>query len=104
MEKQQLLSDIKKIILEQEPQAEIILYGSHARGDFGAESDVDILILLNKEKVTYADGKRISYPLYELEFRIGKIISPLIRSQRTWYEKYPNTALFININKDGIHI
>jgi uncharacterized protein len=104
MEKQQLLSEIKKLILQQEPQAEIILYGSYARGDYRPDSDMDILILLDKENISYEEEKRISYPLYDLELDTSQVISPLIRSKKNWYEKYPNTALFINVNKEGIRL
>jgi len=104
MKKQQLLSEIKKIILKYEPYAEIVLYGSYARGDYKTDSDMDILILLDKENVNYEDQKRISHPLYDLEFETNQVIAPLIRSKKTWYEKYPNTALFININKEGIRL
>ena len=104
MEKQQLLLEIKKIVLQQEPEAELILYGSYARGDFGTESDIDILVLIEKENITYEDEKRITHPLYDLELKTNMVISPLIRSKKTWYEKYPNTGLFINIKKEGIHL
>ncbi len=104
MERQKLLSEIKKLVLQQDPNAEIILYGSHARGDYKSDSDMDILILVNKEKITHEDEKRISYPLFDLEFETTQVISPLIRSKKIWYEKYPNTALFINVNKEGIRL
>jgi predicted nucleotidyltransferase len=102
MEKKQILSEIKRLVLLQEPSAEIILYGSHARGDFHPDSDMDLLILLQKDIISYADEKRISNPLYELELKTQQVISPFIKSRKTWYEKYPNTAIFINIKEDGI--
>lgn len=102
MEKEELLSEIKRLVLLQEPDAEIILYGSYARGDNRPDSDLDLLILLQKDTITYADEKRISYPLYALEIQTHQVISPFIMSRNTWHEKYPNTALFINIKKDGI--
>ncbi len=104
MKNQQILLEIKKLVLQQESQAEIFLYGSHARGDFKTDSDWDILILVDKESITHEDEKRISYPLFDLEFATTQVISPLIRSKKIWYEKYPNTALFININKEGIRL
>ena len=104
MERLQLLSEIKKLVLQQEPHAEVILYGSHARGDYHKESDMDILILLDKETITREDEKRISYPLYDLEIKNTQVISPLIRSKKVWLEKYPNTPLFINIHNEGIRL
>lgn len=104
MERQQLLSEIKKTILVYEPNAEIVLYGSYARGDFRADSDIDILILVDKETITHEDEKRIAHPLYDLELKIDHVISPLIRSKKAWYERYPNTGLFINIKKEGIQL
>ncbi|GAH25140.1 unnamed protein product, partial [marine sediment metagenome] len=48
-EKKALL-ELKKRLLERFPDAEIILYGSKARGDFDEESDIDVLIIL-KDRV-----------------------------------------------------
>ena len=42
---EQYVSEIKKIYGSH--LKEIILYGSYARGDFGPDSDIDIMILLD---------------------------------------------------------
>lgn len=102
MENLKILDEIKKRVLQQDPKAEIILYGSYARGDHRDDSDIDILILVDKETITWEDEKKIAYPLYDLELKSNQVISPLIRSKKMWYEKYPNTGLFINIKKEGI--
>lgn len=104
MMKPQVLSEIKRVILQQEPGAEIILYGSYARGDYQADSDIDILILIDKSTVTREDENKIAHRLYDLELNTQQVISPLIRTKKNWHEKYPNTALFVNINKEGIRI
>lgn len=104
MEKKYLISQIKKAILQEEPGAEIILYGSFARGDNDTDSDLDILVLLEKENITNEDERKIASPLYDLGLQTNQIISPLIRSKKTWLEKYPNTPLFMNIKKEGIRI
>ena len=102
MGKQELLSEIKRLVLLQEPTAEIILYGSYARGDNRPDSDLDLLILLQKDKITYADEKRISYPLYDIEFKTGQLISPMIKSRKEWYGKYKVTPFFKNVTSEGI--
>lgn len=104
MGKQELLAAIKELVLQQEPTAEIILYGSFARGDNRQDSDLDLLILLGKETITYEDEKKIAHPLFDLELQTSQVISPLIKSKKIWHEKYPNTAIFHNIKKDGIRI
>lgn len=104
MEKEQLLSEIKKIIHQQDPQAEIILYGSHARGDYRPDSDIDILVLVDNENITWKDEEKIANSLYKLELKANQVITPFIRSKKDWYERYPNTGLFINIKKEGIHL
>ncbi|MCB9036979.1 MAG: nucleotidyltransferase domain-containing protein [Lewinellaceae bacterium] len=43
--KEQILSRIKESVNEIEPQSEIILFGSKARGDDRDDSDWDLLIL-----------------------------------------------------------
>ncbi len=47
------LNELKRKVLELEPSAKLILFGSKARGDFDEESDIDVLIIvpeLNFEK------------------------------------------------------
>ena len=46
MNRDELLEQVKQAVREVEPVAEIILYGSHSRGDAQAESDWDFLVLI----------------------------------------------------------
>jgi uncharacterized protein len=82
--------------------ATIILYGSSARGDDKKDSDIDLLILLDKEKITREDEKKLKYPLYDIEFETGKIISPLVLSKKDWETKHKITPFYENVVKEGI--
>ena len=93
---------IKKTITSIVPSAVVILYGSYARGEEKAESDIDLLILLDKEKVTWKDEKKITYPLYDIEFDIGKIISPLVLSKKDWEKRHRITPFYENVIKEGV--
>lgn len=96
-----LLQRIRSSIQTTEPLATVLLYGSYARGDNKDGSDVDLLILLNKDKVTWEDEKRISYPLYDIEFDTGTLISPLVISKRDWETRHRITPFYHEVLKDG---
>ena len=97
----QILNQIKKIILEQEPKAKIYLYGSRSRGTAKSNSDWDLLILLNKDKITPEEEQKISDPLYDLEFETGDVISPMIYSEKVWNTKHKITPFYKNVMREG---
>jgi predicted nucleotidyltransferase len=102
LNKEQILNEIKKIILEKEPAANIYLYGSRARGEAKEESDWDLLILLDKEYISYKDEERITSPLYDYELEAGEVISPMIYSKKEWESKYRITSFYKNVMEEGV--
>jgi uncharacterized protein len=96
-----ILGEITRIIREREPSAKIILYGSRVRGTARSDSDWDVLILLDKEKITAEIEEYISSPLYDLEFDTGEVISPMIYSESEWKLKYKITPFYHNVMKEG---
>ena len=100
--KDQILARIKSTVAETDPRATVILYGSYARGDYNEESDIDVLILVDKEKVTLEDRMKISYPLYDLQFEVGILISPFVYSREAWTNPEIGSFFQENVNKDGI--
>ena len=88
MKREELLERVKQTIHEIEPDADIILYGSRARGDAHPESDWDFLILLDG----VVDDERtdaIRHRLYEIEWDGGEVLSAIVRSRHEW-----NTPLY----------
>lgn len=97
-----ILLKIKALVYLTEPTATVILYGSQARGTSNKQSDIDILILVDNDKITYSDEQRIKYPIYDLEFETGKIISPIIISRNDWETRHKITPFYKNIQKEGV--
>lgn len=100
--KQEILDRIKKTVQRTDPQATVILYGSFARGDQKDLSDIDILILIDKDTITYSVETRIKYPLYDLEYDTGKVISPLVFSRKDWETRHSITPFYRNVKREGI--
>ena len=99
-DKNHILQRVKNSIVATDPDATVILYGSFARGDFHKQSDLDILVLVNKDKITWDDQKRISYPLYDIELATGVVISPLIYSKKGW-ANHLATPFYENVLREG---
>ncbi|MDP4149788.1 MAG: nucleotidyltransferase domain-containing protein [Bacteroidota bacterium] len=97
-----ILKRIKSSVSSTEPRATLVLYGSHARGTNIRNSDIDLLILVDRDKVSPSEEKRISDPLYDIEFETGTIISPLILSRKDWESRHRITPFYKNVTKDGI--
>jgi uncharacterized protein len=101
----EILHDISTTVRVIEPTAEIILFGSQARGDASEFSDWDILILADrpftvKQKHTMMDA------LYALEVRSGKILAPLFHSKDEWSNQLRGAApmLYPHIVREGIRL
>ena len=96
-----ILLSIKNTVRSIDPTATVILYGSFARGDNNKNSDIDLIILIDKEKLTPQDSKKIKYPLYDIEFETGQIISPLVLTRKDWETRHKITPFYENVTRDG---
>ena len=66
------------------PGSAILLFGSQARGDARPDSDWDILILLDKDKITNEDEDNISWPIHTLGWDLNEIINPILYTKQEW--------------------
>ena len=97
-----LLKEVKDNILSIEPSAEIILYGSQARGDAADDSDWDILVLASgKNESNLFDS--IFNSLYELELKYNAVISLIVKKREEWNE-LKLSPFYKNVMKDGLNL
>lgn len=98
---EQYITEIKKIYGLH--LRKVILYGSYARGDFGTNSDVDIMILLDMTEVELkAYSQKLSYMTYDFNLDNDLDIKPITKSEahfKKWMENYP---FYANIHKEGV--
>ncbi len=79
----QLLSKVKKLIQGFLPTAEILLYGSVARGAQYPESDYDILVLTD-EPLTTKEQNAIRDPIFDLELKRDIVICTMFYTRSEW--------------------
>lgn len=102
-EQDKILSQIKFSIEKEDNNAEIILFGSRARGDNKPFSDWDILVLIDNVKTVEAED-RFRTNLYDIELEIGQIISPIVYSKDYWHNQLKYSPLFNSVTREGIRL
>lgn len=102
MNKEQIKQKIKSSVLSAEPGATIILFGSKARGTDTADSDWDILILLDKNQVSFKDEQKLRHRLFEVELEADEAISTFVYSLQDWNTRMTVTPLYKNIVSEGV--
>lgn len=100
-----ILSSFSKQLKEiyQDKLINIILFGSHAKGNAKEDSDIDVLILLKDREINIGNEiERTSKVTFNLSLKYDRIISRLFMSED--YFKTYDSALIRNIRQEGIII
>ena len=78
-----LLQELKAVIQRHRADAEILLYGSVARGTRGPESDYDVLVL-TEDPLEWQEEEAVRAAVYELELEHDVIASMIVTSRAQW--------------------
>ena len=85
MEQQKVIERIKETADRILPAgASLWLYGSRARGDARPDSDYDLLVLLDKDRITSEDHDAYGYPLRESGWDLWIEITPHLYTKKDW--------------------
>lgn len=83
----------------------VILYGSYARGDYDAESDLDVMFLVDKqEEELRKDVKKVIRLETDIGLQYDVFISPLLQSYAKFLKYLPVIPFYQNVEKEGIVI
>ncbi len=98
-----VLQLIVSVVYSSDPNAQIVLYGSRARGDARKDSDWDVIVLLDKDNVPYNERSEISCDLWEKGLEIGEEINAFVYTKKQW-ESAPASLFKYNVVKEGIQL
>ena len=95
-----MLDRIKQVAARVLPKGSTLyLYGSRARGDFNADSDWDLLVLLDKPDRDTKDWDNYAWPFTEMGWDIGEDISARTFTKNQWFNG-PHTMFYFNVEED----
>ena len=84
--------------------ADVILYGSRARGDDEATSDYDLLVLIDGE-ASLEKEDIICRQLYPIELETGKVLLAMVYSRQQWDAPlYRAMPFHMNVERDGVRV
>lgn len=98
------IKKIKDFLLKQYSNKikQIILYGSYARGDFTKDSDIDLLVLVDKTLDPWQVRKSLSDLLFEILLEHNELISVIVLPEDFLLNfNYP---FLLNVKREGIMI
>lgn len=83
----------------------VILYGSCARGDYQADSDIDIMLLLNVERDSLAEERKKIFAIADrIDLAYDVVLAPVLQSVDVFHNYLPVSAFYQNVLKEGIRI
>jgi predicted nucleotidyltransferase len=102
MDKKKVFSKVKSNVQQVDKEAEIILFGSRARGDNRSDSDWDFLIL-TKLPETRNTISKFKDKIFDAELELEQPISAIVHNEDKWKD-FEVSPLYQFIQKEGIRV
>ena len=99
-----MLQRIKNNVHEIDPQAEVWLYGSRARGTAREDSDWDILVLSPKNTLSTSEESRFMDHMCDLIVETGEVVQLFAYGKEDWHRHHRITPFYQSVQQDAIRL
>ncbi len=99
------LGELRRRIQQEFPDwsLRMVLFGSRARGDADPDSDMDVLLEVETERISFPDKQRLRRVAGEVSIDFNVVIS-LLTSDRRLRAERSDFSIFQNIREEGIPV
>lgn len=95
------IEEASRILQAQFPIEEVRLFGSFARGEGTADSDIDLFVLTTRS-VNYHEKAAMSDAVFEINLQYGVVIHLLITSGEEWRSPiWSQLPVYQDIRREG---
>ena len=104
MSESQIAEKIKANVHDIDPQAEVWLYGSRARGTEHAESDWDVLVLSPQASLSVKDEGVFIDHMTDLMIETGQVVHLFAYGKADWHGRHSVTPFYQNVTREAIRL
>lgn len=99
-----LLAELKRVVALIHPEAQVVLYGSAARGERTADSDYDVLVLTNR-RLSSVEERELDRAIYDLQVEKGVVLSAIVCPEEEWRDPILQASPYRkNVLREGVII
>jgi uncharacterized protein len=97
-----LMSELKSVVLQLVADAQVMLYGSAARGHRSEDSDYDVVVL-TRRRLSPEEARELDRAIYELQLERAVVLSVMVYALEDWESPILRSSPYRkNVLKDGI--
>ena len=100
----QVINQVKEYLIKKygDKIREIILFGSHVKGEATKDSDIDILVLIDDSIDPFEMRRSLSDFLFDILLEYGELVSVIVLPER-FFENY-NYPFILNVKREGLRV